>query len=656
MYLTNYSFKTLIFRVLFSVFFCYIATAQENKRYQGTLSVGKYKGDADYSYKIIDGDTLLDGNFSLKKANLDALLQKQDYSFDFSGSFQNNYPNGDWKFQFGEFQSNNESQVIDYQYRVAISGVQEEASGTILRGKPDGSWAYTVNQIVDSKIAQTLFKSSIEFDKGIPQKSFRIENDSLVLAGRFLRNGLAHDEWSLYDSFGLGASENWTFSNGLLKQITLEVDGTSKTTKIYGAYSGNTKIINLDEKYIQALKAYLFASSDQENEVGGKMKQLLAQNAGYYKKIDTILSALGESAFLPEFKVKVPYFQLTAQESEQLKSVLENYTKADEISALFLKDTQLNILRLSDENAAFHYEITKKIEKEFLRPLGRILHYHHQGVLEFAPMPQVIQKLWPAGKPSTTIEAIINLDSLNKKRSFSLDDKEQFNFSGNNLASLVQISNYAAKSLNAIKRTLDKRLTKDRRQQELIGIEEQLIVKQQELHSLIDSVASTNMSLSYKRALDTLKKHADNALSSYASMKETEAKLAKARELSSCFDELNVLAINITNLPEQEQLIKEKYKDRIWNPFMANLMDEEVKKRITSAYKKVLIPYFLTQAQTEFDCQKVKTLNNSMKETYQRMLELRVENTSKLERKLRKETDPSKVLSLFGLQSLTEEH
>ena len=50
-----------------------------------------------------------------------------------------------------------------------------------------------------------------------------------------------------------------------------------------------------------------------------------------------------------------------------------------------------------------------------------------------------------------------------------------------------------------------------------------------------------------------------------------------------------------------------------------------------------------------------KFLQNSMDEAYRRILELRDENTSKLERKLRKEQDPEVVLQLFNLPALKKE-
>lgn len=646
---TYQSIKKQLQSLLLLFFLCCQANAQENLRYKGELTVGRYQGNADYGYTVIDGDTLLNGSFRLKKTNLDSLLKKQDYSFDFSGSFLNNFPNGAWNFRFGEFQSNNKSQVIDYQYRVAVSGVHEEARGLILKGKPDGNWIFELSKIEDSKVAQTLFKSNITFDNGIPQKNFIIENDSITLAGRFLRNGLAHDEWSLYKSYGLSASENWLFSNGVLNQIETELDGAVTITPVYGKYSGDTKTINLDKKYVQAIALYQSANANAVVEKGGEMQRLLAENAAYYKKIDAILSELGESSFLPEFKVKVPYFPLTDDENQLLNLIKTNYKTSKEISTSFLEDTQLNILKLSNQDAAFNYEVIKKITKDFLNPISKLLAYQNQEITEFAPRNQLFSRLWTSEKPSTTIEVNVVMGVTNTVQTFSLDSKEEFDFTSTNLESLVQLSEYALQCLTSIENKLKTKLTNSKRKQELIIKEEELIAQQKTLQSLIDSVIVDSPS-TIRTVLNKLKKHSEESLVSYALLTDLEPKLLKAQKLLVCYQQLEVLSKNIAKLPEQEEAIKERYKDRIWNPFMATLMDEEVKKRITTVYKRVLVPYFLEQVKEDFRCSKAADLNILMKNTQQRMLELRTENTSKLERKLRKINDPLTVFELLGIQ------
>ena len=639
------------------LFLCLLATsvkAQENQRYQGQLNVSGYIGVADYTYLLANGDTILNGPFRLRKANLDALLQEEDYSFDFSGSFKNNFPTGTWKFQFGTFQSNNESQVVDYQYRVAISGIQEKATGNMLNGKPDGTWLYSVDKIEDSEITKTLFKSDITFNNGVPQRNFKIENDSLTLAGRFLRNGLAHDEWSLFETTGLGAAENWFFNDGVLQSIQNDVNGNIITNIVYKNIPRQTKTINLDTRYIKAITAWQSLENIANPVVTSKMQNLLAENATYYKKIDGILSELGESAFLPEFKVKVPLFPLTAMEQQKLDSIQSQFNATKEISSSFLENTQLNILKLSDAEAAYLYGVVAKINQDFLNPIGQFLAYKNENILEFLPKEKLIKNLWVKGKPKTQINVQVVIDSVTSNQNFELNEAADFDNSSNTIHTVQQLIEYASLSLAEVKTSLGKKLVNEQRQQELVKLEEGLITKDKVLQQFIDS-ANTVGTNKQQKALLQLKKIADTKLSYYSSIENIKLKLDAAQKLSACYEQFFDLAQSIVALPKEWVRIQETYQDRIWNPFMATLMDEDVKKRITGAYRKVLIPSYLDSIDTELTCKEASELNHLMKSTHQRMLELREENTSKLERKLRKKTDPKVVLKLFGLATEKEQ-
>ncbi|CAN0596455.1 unnamed protein product, partial [Ectocarpus sp. 12 AP-2014] len=130
----------------------------------------------------------------------------------------------------------------------------------------------------------------------------------------------------------------------------------------------------------------------------------------------------------------------------------------------------------------------------------------------------------------------------------------------------------------------------------------------------------------------------------------SEEDLELARKLVVCHESMYQLALSVAALPAQSVAISKLYEDRIWNPFMAILMDEAVKKRITSAYQKVLIPYFLDQINTKLSCANVDDINLLLDALHNRMLELRYEDTKKLERKLKKETDVLTVIDELRLK------
>lgn len=627
---------------------------QEKQHYTGPLQVGKYKGEAGYDYKVVGKDTLLDGPFLMERSNLQALLENEDSSFLFSGTFKDHYPNGFWRFQFGEFQSNSQTQVIDYQYRVLVSGTQEEANGTLKEGRPDGSWTYTVNRIKDSEVEQILFKSNIVFENGIPQRSFRIENESSTLVGRFLRNGLAHDEWSLYITDEVEAVESWFFNDGVLEKVQSRKNDETKVVQISTNSTAQRKTINLDARYTNVLQLQL-PVGDSLNVFETGMPKLLAENAQYYKKIHNILSELGESAFLPEFKVKLAHFPLNSIETAQLDTIKAHFEKSRIISESLLNSTQLNILKLSDKEALFLYSVVNAISENFLNPLEKVVDYQEQGILEYVTRDQLIRKLWPNGKPSVKIEVGKETDSVGSPRTFVLPSTERFNFDGNTMSSIEQLAQYATFSLDSVQHLLKNKLTKEQRQQELIALEEELIAKSNGLNNLLDSVGANTTQVN-KDALKQIKGIADKSLSRYSSMEEVASKFDYARELVDCYTQLMALTKAVAALPVQWEEIQERYQDGVWNPFTATVMNEEVKKRITAAYRKVLVPSFLEWAQSDLSCENASELVMLMRGTYRRMIELREEETSKLERKLRKEQDPKMVMQLFNIQNQVKEN
>lgn len=148
----------------------------------------------------------------MERSNLQELLEREDYAFLFKGSFDRGIATGAWTFEFGEFQSQSQSKVVDYQYRVLVSGLQKSAKGTLSNGKPEGLWRIQEERIVDSDKTGNRFESEIGFRNGIPEQSFKISDSTGTLVGRFLRDGLAHDRWDYFPKNSGFDAERWIFN------------------------------------------------------------------------------------------------------------------------------------------------------------------------------------------------------------------------------------------------------------------------------------------------------------------------------------------------------------------------------------------------------------------------------------------------------------
>ena len=647
-FITSLHFVAVLILLLFSI----VTDAQTLQNFKGPLQIGDYKGDAQYTYKIVDNDTVLDGSFVVQRSNLQELLQQKDYSFLFKGAFLNGFPNGQWKFQFGDFQSKSSSEIVDYQYRVLVSGTQETATGTIKLGRPDGRWNIVVEEIEESDIAKTLFKSNMQFEFGIPQQNFNIQNEKYTLVGRFLRNGLAHDEWSLYPVNGMYQTESWYFNDGLLTSIKLGKEGETKSILVYDEPNVKTKVVKLDQAYLKALGMQLpLDEADRFLNIG--LSKILEQNTEHYVKIDRILSALGNSNFLPAFKVKVPDFPLDSLDNSKIENIKSYVATSEEISNFIRTNSQLNILKLSDRKTLLQISTLEKIAADYLRPLQALVAYDSLKILDYTSRARLTEHLFPYGMPDTRFSVAVEIDSSTVHETFSFpigkSITEQQNFNG-----LESFANMVATGMTEIASELKAKLTLENKQLELVSVEEQIILQNESLQAFIDSVTRMESS-KYTKALAQLKSFAGNTLKDYSNNETSSNTIAAANSIKACLTNINGLARTVAEMPVYVDTVRATYTDRIWNPFTATLMDEEVKKRITTAYDKVLEPFFLKKISNGLNCETVLELNNTIRNTYARILELREEETNKLERRLRREQDPILVLRLMNVQNTLSE-
>lgn len=646
----NIHLRNLFFSSLFFSF-PFLSKAQETKKYQGDYKLLKYEGKASFDYKIVESDTILEGSFLFSKTDLDSLLSRKENSFNISGFFTNNQPNGAWRMSFGEFTSNYSSKLINYEYKISVNGVEETVSGNMNNGKPNGNWVFKVDEIKDSEFSKVLFQSDFTFQDGIPQQSFTIANDSTTLAGRFLRNGYAHDEWTIFENENaIGNSETWVFKSGVLQRIEVNTN-TQKTYKYFSVDDKNLREVNLDSRYLKVIK--LLQGIKNESFKNSKIELLLFKNESYYKKIDTIFSKLGDASFFPEFKVFLPAYPLSDSENENIESIENLFLKAKSISTKYIDNTQLSILKLSDDKAAFLYEVIKEVDTNYLQPLSTFLDFKNEGVLTFIPREKLIEYLWKSGKPSKKIKVNWSIEDTDKPRTFTLENHQNFDFSNNDVSTVLEIVKYASQSLEKIDANLSSKLLAQLKEEELIKLEEKLLEKNKNLSQLLDSTKQ-RITISQKEALIRLKELEKEQLAKYAQLKNFNEKLEEGKNLLSCYEVYQKLANSIQELEKNKETIKKEYTQKIWNPFTATLMDEQVKKRILNTFDDVLLPFFLGEINKKLSCEQAKNLDALIENTYQKILEIRNLNTRKLERKLKRTKQPKEVLELMGVTGVNK--
>lgn len=628
-----------------------LSYGQDVQRYTGPFQVEDYSGKADFGYYVLENDTILEGPFRLQRSDLAPLTTGGNQYFSFSGQYRKNLPAGNWQFQFGDFQASNDVVLVDYQYNIKVNGTLLEASGEIGNGKFQGEWTHTVKRLEDSTVDTTLFLSTVQFENGFPQRSFRMEDEHRVLLGRVLKGGLAHDVWELYDKEVPDPIEYWYFAEGRLEKIVSSRNGQSETLEVYGRKTANPKVIDLDERYAKIVALSRGSDYSTDTVLESSTVDLLAENAANYQKLDNVYSALGEPVFMSPFRVEVAHFPLDDAETRQLDEIRAYAEKTEAISDELLGNTQLQLMKLTDEKVMYLLSSVTGLKEKFQSPIRRLIAYYEQDILEYVPKENVVRVLWPQGKPTAAIEVTYNNASDTVTRTFTGPGAGDLNFDSYDLSSVNQLAAYTFESIDSIRQVLGQKLIRQDRQEDLEGTEDRLIAQMTRLNGRVDSLSDV-VSGPYKNTLQSIKATANGILKSYSEMKDVMAKSQQADLLITCFGQMDELAIAVSELPARLERILQHYTNEVWNPFTFTHMNEQTNKPITSAYQNMLIPYVLEKINTDLTCDNVNTHIRYLEAIYRRTLDMKDEDTAKVERKLKRERDPQEVLQLFNVPSM----
>jgi hypothetical protein len=615
----------------------------------GPLQVGEYSGRASYQYDIVKGDTLLNGPFDLRSIDLNALLSGGDSYFSIEGSFKDHAPDSTWQLQWGEFQASEGIEFRDYQFQVPIDGIQHTARVSFLAGEPQGEWTQIVHAIESSAVEQKVFESHVRFEGGLPQGVFRLEDAESIMLGRFLPNGLAHDCWELDFETTLGKVEQWCFANGRLERMLIRTDRGTDTLLVYNEPIQRSETINLDERYFQILGFQGVFDSVAYAEQKGNMYDLILKNATYYQKVESALaslSSLAQPASEPEFGVKVARFPVVKSERKLLEAIQINLQNIDQTSRSLLKNTRLNLLKHSDQNILFLLSALEEIAHRYLAPARGAMAYDQEGLLDYIPRDNLPRLL--SFEPDSWPEIKVSFPDTSdlEPRIFAIPAPDTTPAYASELDYLVGLAEYALRAVDAIEQRLDGELQDEKLQQKFEGLEATMLRKDEQLNDLIDSL-SQDLPDSYLQALMRVQAAAESSLREYSEAEDLTLKPELARASIACLEELKELAVVISQLPGRWDDIQQLYTEQVWNPFTATTMQDQVKERITKAYRKHLIPYVLDGIEAESACMEAERSLTILNALYARMQQLRTQNTSKLERKLKNEEDPLVLLEWF---------
>ena len=603
---------------------CFASYGQQ--QFLGKFDLAGHSGQAEFYYTLADGDTLITGPFKFYSGGIDDLLDKEGMYFHVEGNFNEGLPMGSWRFQFGQLSGGDELRLTGNTLQTQISGTLHTIHGAFDRGLLTGPWVSAVQHIVNSEVEVERFHSRFEFEGNRPKHSFSIENDDLSLMGLFLRDGFAHDTWELFVDAASNTLEEWRFDEGWLRSIK---NADEPEIPIFRKDTVPVVEMNIDERYVRLIKARSFLDrGDSLNSDG--ILDLLAINAEHYEMVNRMIAAVSPvHSVRPELKVKAYEYPLDESELQALAHIKDEYDSNWYHVERLLRNKQIQLLRLADPHVDSTLKQLEHVESTWLLPLGKILDYQHYRILKNIERSALIDQLW---NNQTWNEGITKPTA-------------------SGLRGVAHIAEQITARIEQLTESLDEKLFVKVKQDELDQLEVQMIEKVEIMNRHIDSLMEVS-ELSVQEQHRVISSRVNERLKLYAGMEDIDKKTGYARSTLMCIEDMKMLADNLSRLQVTKSEILSLYKDKVWNPFTSTLMEETVKKELVEAYTDVLIPYIHRQA-NDVSCATAGKTIALLERIHARMIDLREEETRKLERKLKKDMPAEQVLRLLNVQPST---
>ena len=554
----------------------------------------------------------------------DSLLSYRRQSFDLSdlvvpagdslvlvnGQQRGNRPAGNWTFLFGNFTAGEPPVFRDYAYQIPATGRAHEVSGQFADGRLHGTWTHHHRRIVDSQPTETIFRSKITFERGVPQRSFQLEDENNSLVGRCQRDGTAHDVWTLY--VNLEPAQNWHFQNGTLERIELLNGGTE--LPIFSAETEETTRISLDARYVALLENWLRLSAAKVDVE--PFAELVRANGAHYERTANILRDVDpDGAFLPKIRVTVPSYPLSVDETEQLLALRTDLRQLDTLTNTLLADSSFLQLAVIDATIDARRVELMQLRGAELAPIRELDAAFRNDVLRFLPRERFYARFDPPL---------------------------------NDLSDVQRAVRQATRRVDSIQVELAGQLSSREGELLLVNFQREL---QRAFVRLDSTVNAADGKFAKRYGLFRLREVGATQLNEYDALPAGFEKRERARDLLNCLDELTLLAQTLTELPERSAHIENRYTDQVWNNFTATVMDARIKKHLFEAYDERLLPYFQREIRSAATCANAARLTTQLNAVHNRMLTLRDEDTDDLESTLKRTDDPQEILRLLDVPS-----
>ncbi|RFC55685.1 hypothetical protein [Brumimicrobium aurantiacum] len=641
---------------LFSAAFVF---GQQTRVYEGDyLLSNELEGEATYQYKIENGLQIKDGPFEFSSLG-DQQEFKEKYLLE--GSYHQNKKSGKWKFSHYLLKADADEFIVDYSIQKTSSGKVHYVEGDFKAGKPHGKWSSLTLKIEKSVVVDTLNFVRAEFDNGNFIGKVQAKNKVYQLAGEIDDNSFLNGEWILFQQKDSKAIIDYrNYNAGMLTANSLELEGKRHFLNNFSAkeqdlVSKNFITISFDKKYIAILEQSTLGKKTEGNKdisteflsVQTQSNQRFLEVFNVFRKYNE-LHIWGKDTAIKLPKVKVKKYPYTKEELEIIKQSAPLVTETNQMLLDFLNDAQVKIsLNANDSIAKYH--VVYAHYKTAFSNLKSVFDALDQPAFEYVNRSVVIPQIFNGIDYPETIQ----FETRNTAQSLNFDFPSDVESDQSNIAVFYDQLKEINQDLKKFSKVVQPILSQEKQREHLAEDEARLVEKRDSILLLFDTDNNDLNDYQLLVAKEVVN-YVEEQFKLYA-QQSIEEKVESLRSTLICFDQMISLHAMLDDMPEKLNEIKVLYTRTVWNPFTMTDMDEIVKEDVYQAYREILLDHYLTILESRINCLGLESAMDNFDELFNKMITLREQDTQKLEKKVKRESDPETLIEAFELNKIKSE-
>lgn len=614
-------------------------------------------GEVFFQYYLNNQDTIYNGNFEFNSTQK-VKDQEDVVSYNYVGKYQENQKTGKWVFSKKELTPQEKFKEKNYKVTFSTSGSEFKIKGNFKDGLADGDWQVVNQKFESSNPTDTLYSISSKFKNAKMVAHFSAASNRVNIDGNFTEDGLLDGNWEIIHRLdNKELVEIRSYEDGIFKSHYFLINDEKYHIEHVGLdtiveENENWVDIEIKDDYFKILELTNFGFKEEADKgvvqdiqaTTQKSNQFL-KNAllsfGYYNEFEVWNSLKGNQAI--QFgKFKVRKYTYTKNEKEQLAKLKDQSSQIEESLANFFSNSQIEIGKLNFETLNKYESILKQYQKSYPE-LDKIVNKLTQTAFEYVDREALLPKFNLEINFNSQLEYTYQEEQIIEKHRFP-EIPEQKNLSIPTLAKLV--GNWH-KDVVEIEEEVERILEDLSKQEALNEDEEELVARKTELIALYSNEdEKDNYNEFHEDVAEGVIQYTNQMFENYVKL-PVDQKKDEIQSTLTCIEKLLNTYTELADIPRKLDRLDDVYTRTSFNPYLMVDMSERIKERIYKAFEDYLFPELMKEMKQDIDCDEFPKHLNDLERLYNRMVQLSDQDTSDIEKELRRVRDADEIKQIL---------